>query len=196
MRNRKETRVKALILAVALAVAAPAAAWADGAVHHNQSGDTKNVNKNSSKSVNKNANVNKNTNRNNNRSTGVGVGVGSGSANTNVTVEGDREQIAPAYAPGLVAAPETCMGSVAGGGSFLPFGLSFGTTYKSNDCELRMFARSLQSLGHMTAATLLLATNEEVAKALIDAGYPLPDNRRPKPKVVVQGVSEYKADGQ
>lgn len=184
--------MKALILAMALVLAVPASVLADGAVHHNTaSGDTKNVNKNTSKSVNKNTNIN----RNDNRSNAVGVGVGSGSANTNVTVEGDREPIAPAYAPGLVAAPETCMGSVAGGGSFLPFGLSFGTTYKSSDCELRMFARSLQSLGHMTAATLLLATNEDVAQALIDAGYPLPENRRPKPKPVVMNGPAVQSDG-
>lgn len=122
---------------------------------------------------------------------------GTTSTSTSVNVE-DEKQIAPAYAPGLVAAPETCMGSVAGGGSFLPFGLSFGTTYKSSDCELRMFARSLQLMGQHQAALFLLAKNEDVARALLQAGYKLPEALYPQPKVVLgDGQAEVvKADGQ
>jgi len=79
-----------------------------------------------------------------------------------------------ATAPALTAAPETCMGSTSAGGSggngIFGFGLSFGTTWKSEDCELRMFARSLASLGQHTAALHLLAQNEKVAQALVHSG--------------------------
>lgn len=187
--------MKAIALAVALIGAAVVPAWGQGAVHHNtnttinnQGGDTKNVNKSKSSSSSSSSSTTKSVN--DNRSSGTGTGT------STVTVEGDREQLAPAYAPGLVAAPETCMGSVAGGGSFLPFGLSFGTTYKSSDCELRMFARALQGMGQFKAAILLLATNEDVARALIDAGYELPEGRRPAVKRVVASQPPAKADGQ
>ena len=56
-------------------------------------------------------------------------------------------------------------------GASTPFGgVSIGTTYKSTDCELRMFARSLMSLGQPEAALALLAQNAKVAAALRAVG--------------------------
>ena len=94
------------------------------------------------------------------------------SQGTNVNVDSDvPRQAPPAFAPNLVAAPETCMGSTAIGAS-TPFGgVSVGSTYKSDDCELRMFARSLQALGQSDAALALLAQNEKVAAALKASGF-------------------------
>lgn len=187
--------MRAIAIATLLTICTAVSAWAQGSVHHNTNQTT--VNQGGSS---KNVNVNKPSNSSSSKSTNVNrndsSAVGSGSGTSNVVVEGDKEQMPPAYAPGLVAAPETCMGSVAGGGSFLPFGLSFGTTYKSSDCELRMFARALQSMGQFRAAILLLATNEDVAKALLEAGYELPESRIPKPKVVAQDAPAFKSDGQ
>lgn len=119
---------------------------------------------------------------------GIGIGGRGGSAqqgqsqgsttsdNTQTMNQGDQgdvnipRQAPPAIAPNLVAAPETCMGSAAVGAS-TPFGgVSFGTTYKSEDCELRMYARSLMSLGQPEAALALLAQNEKVAAALRKVG--------------------------
>ena len=122
---------------------------------------------------------------------GIGVGIGTGgqggsatqsqgsttSKNTQSTStsvdasQGDYpRQAPPAFAPNLVAAPETCMGSTAIGAS-TPFGgVAIGTTYKSEDCELRMFARSLSALGQNEAALALLAQNPKVAAALRAVG--------------------------
>ena len=98
-------------------------------------------------------------------------------------------QAPPAIAPNLTAVPETCMGSSAVGAS-TPFGgVSFGTTYKSEDCELRMFARSLMALGHNAAALALLATNDNVRKALEASGVKIP-SVAPKASVAPGSSSE------
>ena len=63
------------------------------------------------------------------------------------------------------------MGSTAVGAS-TPFGgVSIGSTFKSDDCELRMFARSLSALGQNDAALALLAQNPKVAEALKPSGF-------------------------
>jgi hypothetical protein len=96
--------------------------------------------------------------------------------------QGDNVKVyasAPAvFAPGLAVSAETCFGSTSagasGGNGIFGFGVSFGTTWKSDDCELRMFARSLQQLGQTQAAIALLSQNEKVANALKAAGVPIP----------------------
>ena len=96
---------------------------------------------------------------------------------TSVNIEGDEfpRQAPPAFAAALTAAPETCMGSTSVGASSPFGGVSFGTTWKSGDCELRMFARALASLGQSQAALILLAHgNEGVARALRAAGIQIP----------------------
>jgi len=121
--------------------------------------------------------------------TGIGVGTGGSSkakatggaatANAPTSIAGDKVEVyasAPAvYAPALTSSPEACMGSTSMGGSggngIMGFGLSFGNTWKSEDCELRMFARSLQALGEPVAAlTLLAQNNPKVLAALLAAG--------------------------
>lgn len=100
-----------------------------------------------------------------------------------VSVAGDEipAQAPSVFLPGLAVAPETCMGSTTAGGSAgfggTGFSIGFGTTWKSADCELRMFARSLQQLGQNGAALALLAQNENVAKALRAAGVPIPGDK-------------------
>lgn len=137
-----------------------------------------------------NRNYNKNTNTNTNSYTGSNTSVNNlqGGASTSQvegyvggtydnTIQGDMVKVyAPApsaFAPALTSAPETCFGSTSagasGGNGIFGFGLSFGTTWKSDDCELRMFARSLQALGESKAALALLAQNEKVAAALKEA---------------------------
>ena len=142
------------------------------------SGNSRNINQND------NTNENRNTIRNSGNSSATGGRGGSaiqgqrqGQVNQpQQTIGGDSysvespRQAPPASAPNLVAAPETCMGSTAVGAS-TPFGgVSVGTPYKSNDCELRMFARSLMSLGQPEAALALLAQNDKVAAALRAVG--------------------------
>lgn len=127
---------------------------------------------------------NKNSNHNNQgqgqSQTGInGQGQTQGLVNQpGQTIEGDNVKVyAPAPSiglPALAVAPETCMGSVSAGGSggngMLGVSLGFGYTWKSRDCELRMYARALQMLGANVAAIHLLAQNEDVARAL-DAAY-------------------------
>jgi len=141
-------------------------------------------NRNYNKVTSTNVNVNENS------YTGINTSVNSlqGGASTSQaegyvggtydnTIQGDTVKVyAPApsaFAPALTSAPETCFGSTSagasGGNGIFGFGLSFGTTWKSDDCELRMFARSLQSLGENKAALALLAQNEKVAAALKEA---------------------------
>ena len=133
------------------------------------------------RNYNKNRNVNQNTAVSVSNATATSVSAAEvnvsqtqGSSNT---IEGDSVRVyatAPsAFAPALTSAPETCFGSTSagasGGNGIFGFGLSFGTTWKSDDCELRMFARSLQALGETKAALALLAQNEKVAAALKEA---------------------------
>jgi hypothetical protein len=113
----------------------------------------------------------------------------------NQVVKFSNETLAPASAPGVFApalavAPETCMGSTSGGGSgsngLIGFGISFGTTWKSDSCELRMFARSLHSLGLNGAALALLAQDERVALALKDVGIKVPKAAEQPTAMLVQ----------
>lgn len=110
--------------------------------------------------------------------------------NTSVDASQDSpRQAPPAFAPNLVAAPETCMGSTAIGAS-TPFGgVAIGTTYKSDDCELRMFARSLSALGQNEAALALLAQNPKVAAALRTVGAKLSWLQEDSPTAAVVAVT-------
>src|SRR5664279_1518010 len=52
------------------------------------------------------------------------------------------------YAPGLAAAgTEVCLGSVSAGGAGAGFGLSIGGTFVDKECQLRLNARTLATLG-------------------------------------------------
>lgn len=109
--------------------------------------------------------------------------VGGGGTSTTVNVVSGApassvRQAPPVVLGGLTAVPETCMGSTQVGGSSIFGGLAFGTTWSSESCELRMFARSLMALGLRDAAVALLAQNEKVSKALEDAGVPIPGRQK------------------
>lgn len=203
----------ALSLILGLAIGAPIAAWAEGG--GGSSGSTTNTNTNTNSNTNTNtlSNTQSQGNTNtfnptnvNSQSQGQGQdqkqkqkqqqqqGQKQGQVNQpNQTIEGDRTEIPrqapPALAPGLVASPETCMGAAAVGAS-TPFGgVSFGTTYKSEDCELRMFARTLQALGQNAAALALIAQNDNVAKALLAAGVVIPGQKKAEAPAVVAPTS-------
>lgn len=85
----------------------------------------------------------------------------------------------------LVAAPETCMGSIAGsltgGNGIIGAGIGLGKTYESVNCNRRMNARYLMQKAQMTgdarylvAVDALLAQDEDVAKAFAAAGIEIP----------------------
>ncbi len=95
------------------------------------------------------------------------------------SVNMDTPAQAPAiFAPNLTSSPEACMGSVSAGGGAgfggTSFGITFGTTWTNDQCQDRMNARTLGSLGQNQAALeYLAATNPKIADALKKAGVKL-----------------------
>lgn len=134
-----------------------------------------------SQNDNSNRNHNRNSNRNHQgQAQGQGQGQGQSQAQDqqqsaigsgNVTKFDNVYQAPAVSAPGLTSAPETCMGSTSLGISGPMAGLSFGSTYKNEDCELRMYSKRLQELGQKEAALAILSTNAAVAAALAKTGF-------------------------
>ena len=178
-----------------------------------QGGNSNNANRNRNSNTNTNSNTNINQNSNSNYNSnrqhqGQAQFQGQSQRSTNKqgqsltnqpnqTIEGDKVEVyanAPSVsAPALAAAPETCMGSSSAGGSgangVFGLGLSCGSTWKAEDCELRMFARSLQALGQNEAALALLASNPAVAAALKKAGHKAAWLRQEKDQSPVAAVA-------
>lgn len=113
--------------------------------------------------------------------------VGSGNS-TSVSFD-DKYQAPAVSAPGLTSAPETCMGSTSFGVSGPMAGLSFGSTYKNEDCEKRMYARALNNLGLKDAALAVLAESPTVAAALAKTGFKAAWFRTEKDQAPVVAVS-------
>lgn len=93
--------------------------------------------------------------------------------NINQNYENFRQ--APAFgAPGLAASDEACMGSSSGGAGVsagaVGVSVTFGSTWESYNCNLRMFAQQLRLAGAPKAAIMILANHPEVKKALQEAG--------------------------
>ena len=70
-------------------------------------------------------------------------------------------------APGLTAAGiETCLGSNSVGGAGPGFGVTIAGTITDRGCNLRLYSRTLYSMGHKLAATQILCNDPDVAAAL------------------------------
>jgi len=80
---------------------------------------------------------------------------------------------ATAYAAPLTASNGTCMGSSSVGAQGT-FGLSFGTTWTDDSCDLRYDAQALQAVGQTTAALARLCQKAEIAAAMEAAGTKCP----------------------
>jgi hypothetical protein len=77
------------------------------------------------------------------------------------------------YAPGLAAAgAEVCLGSVSAGGAGAGFGVSIGGTYVDTECQLRLNARTLATLGYTVAAREEMCLDLQVRAAMLAAGTP------------------------
>lgn len=130
------------------------------------------------------------------KSTAIGVGVGLGgnggnaklnqdqTISQNVTVKGgstviQERPVSTAVATGLAASNGTCMGSTSVGGQGVGLGLSFGTTWKDEDCNRRYFAEHLDRIGHPAVAFALLCQNEGVAAAAEAVGVECPAIKKP-----------------
>jgi hypothetical protein len=78
-------------------------------------------------------------------------------------------------APGLAAAGvETCLGSASAAVSVMGGGFSFGSTTRDDDCNRRLYARQLHSMGYPYAAIALQCLSPEVQYAMAAAGTPCP----------------------
>ncbi len=90
-----------------------------------------------------------------------------------VNVAGDQtyRTAATAYAAPLAASNGTCMGSSSVGAQGT-FGLSFGTTWTDDSCDLRYDAEALRAVGQPAAAVARLCMKPEIAEAMAAAGTP------------------------
>jgi hypothetical protein len=87
-------------------------------------------------------------------------------SNSSVTFNGKRNTPA-VLAPGLTAAGiETCLGSNSVGGAGPGFGVTIAGTTTDRGCNLRLYSRTLYSMGHKLAATQILCNDPDVAAAL------------------------------
>lgn len=96
------------------------------------------------------------------------------------TITHNEARVAPGFsAPSLAASDEACMGSTSGGvgvsAATIGVSATFGTTWESVNCNLRMFAQQLRLAGAPDAAILLLANHPQVKAALQATGKIKPD---------------------
>lgn len=93
------------------------------------------------------------------------------SSSVNIGGSGSGRNTPGVWAPGLAAAGiESCLGSASVGGSGPGLGLTIGGTLTDKGCNLRLYARTLYSLGHRVAATQILCNDPDVALALAVEG--------------------------
>lgn len=113
-----------------------------------------------------------NGNGNGNGSNNVLAAAAAAGASSAVTIGGGSGRNTPGvWAPGLAAAGiESCLGSASVGGSGPGLGLTIGGTLTDKGCNLRLYARTLYSLGHRVAATQILCNDPDVALALAVEG--------------------------
>ncbi len=145
---------------------------------------------------------NSNSNRNTSASGSASTSASSSGGNTlsggamstgavNVSIEGDagsmsyhaapRREVATAYAAPLAASNGTCMGSTSAGAQGAAFGVSFGSTWTDDSCDIRYDAEALRAAGMPVAARARLCQKPEIAKAMEDAGTPCPGSRAASP---------------
>ena len=85
------------------------------------------------------------------------------------------------YAPGLAAAgAEVCLGSVSAGGAGAGFGVSIGGTYVDQECQLRLNARTLATLGYTVAAREEMCIDSGVRAAMLRLARRAPRIWRPR----------------
>ena len=116
--------------------------------------------KNSGNSYNKNQNDNSNSNN--------------AEQEVNVNTYNERAPVNTAYAAGLAAGEDTCMGSSSLGAQAVSFGVSIGTTWTDDNCRRLKNSRQMVALGYHRAATALMCVDKDVEEAMARAGTPCP----------------------
>lgn len=168
------------------------------------SGNSSNVNANTNKQAQGQqqgqAQSSRNSNRNDNRSSATGgnsnaTGGNGYASNSNsnansgnnsdqsVTVNGDnydapRIPVATAYSAPLAASNGTCMGSSSAGFQGMAVGISLGTTWNDESCDMRYDAEALRLAGMPLAAVARLCQKAEIADAMKAAGTPFPGTKQ------------------
>jgi len=91
------------------------------------------------------------------------------------------------YGPGLTAAgSEVCLGSVSAGGAGAGFGVTLGGTFVDQECQLRMNARTLATLGYAKAAREEMCIDPQVRAAMAAAGTPCVADQAAKPEATAE----------
>lgn len=120
-----------------------------------------------------------------------GSTTGSNSMTFTSTTPADQtiKNVPNVYAPGLAAAgSEVCLGSLSAGGAAAGFGVTVGGTMVDQECQLRMNARTLATLGYAAAAREEMCVDPQVRAAMLAAGTPCAADRAPQ-----QARAEYDA---
>jgi hypothetical protein len=103
---------------------------------------------------------------------------GTGNSTINQNSADPGKTVPNVFAPGLAAAgSEVCLGSVSGGGSGSGFGLTIGGTFVDRECQLRLNARTLATLGYPVAARETMCLDDDVRRAMYAAGTPCAGDR-------------------
>jgi hypothetical protein len=130
----------------------------------NNASNSNTVTANGGSATASNSNTNSADNSNSNNS----------SQTVNVNNNTPRDPVNTAYAAGLTAGEDTCMGSSSFGAQAVTFGLSVGTTWRDQNCQRLKNSRQLVALGYHQAATALMCVDEDVRHAMEQAGTPCP----------------------
>lgn len=124
-------------------------------------------------SLKNSGNSKSNSNSNQRQSQTQGNNNGSQTIISNTPANQTINNVPNVYAPGLAAAgAEVCLGSVSAGGAGAGIGVSIGGTYVDTECQLRLNARTLATLGYTVAAREEMCLDSQVRAAMLAAGTP------------------------
>lgn len=121
-----------------------------------------------------NSGGNTQTNAGNNSSNSASGNIVAVDGNTVTYNAQDRDPVSTAYAAPLTASNGTCMGSTSGGIQGIGLGISVGSTWTDESCDMRYDAEALRAAGLQGAAIARLCQKKEIAAAMEAAGTPCP----------------------
>lgn len=88
-----------------------------------------------------------------------------------LSIEGGHKNTPQVTAPALsTGGNEVCMGSTSVGGSAPGVGVSFGSTWVDENCNMRRNAAMLHNMGHTKTANILLCSDTKIAAAFEASG--------------------------
>jgi len=102
-----------------------------------------------------------------------------------------RSSVPTASAPGLSSGIDTCSLSVSAGVQTFNFGISGGSTYNDEKCEMRKNAKLLNDLGMKVASLALICKDPKIFSAMFAAETYCPINIRGKSLIGEQALAIY-----